>query len=244
MPVKKVHLGPENNPGKAHWCGEHDRLECVKNKTRGRGRCHAAAVRGTDACTTHCGFTRDIAKARGSAKITAWSSVGDATDTVDYRMAVLGVLQMTWLRLAAYSDLLRRQVVSEGMATEPELFDPEGTVESTGLIGYKYGAAGKDGNIYAQSEEVRALVALESQERDRVVRYAKTAHDMGISDRLTGLAERWGDVVATRITLMLDALDLTPEQSIKVPALIQAHLGSIDVDAMGTQAQAIGTARK
>jgi hypothetical protein len=236
MPVKKVHLGPENNPGKAHWCGEHDRLECVKNKTRGRGRCHAAAVRGTDACTTHCGFTKDVARARGSAKITAWSSVGDATETVDYRMAVLGVLQMTWLRLAAYSDLLRRQVVAEGMVTEPELFHPNAQSKTSGLIGYKYGSAGKDGNIYAQSEEVRALVALESAERDRVVRYAKTAHDMGISDRLTSLAERWGDVVATRITLMLDALELNPDQAARVPALIQAHLGSIDVDAMGGQA--------
>jgi hypothetical protein len=56
---------------------------------------------------------------------------------------------------------------------------------------------------------------------------------MGISDRLTSLAEKWGDLVATRITTMLDALDLSPEQTERVPALLQAHLGSIDMDTMG-----------
>lgn len=177
-----------------------------------------------------------MAKAEGRARISAWNALGE-TPRIDYRMAVLGVLQMTWLRLAAYSELLRRQVATEGEVTAPELHDPEGGEgdgpQTSGLIGYRYGAAGKDGTIYAQSEEVRALVALESAERDRVVKYAKTAHDMGISERLTSLAERWGDVVAGRITTMLDALELTPEQRARVPELVAAHLGSIDVEAMG-----------
>jgi len=172
-----------------------------------------------------------VAQAKGEAQITAWRALGNGA-TIDYRMAVLGVLQMTWLRLAAYSELLRRQVVAEGeLADDPAESDEP---QSSGLIGYRYGAAGKDGIVYVQSEEVRALVALEAQERDRVVKYAKTAHDMGISDRLTSLAERWGDMVAGRMTAILRELDLTPEQSAKVPALLQRHLGSIDVDAIST----------
>jgi hypothetical protein len=148
-------------------------------------------------------------------------------------MAVLGMLQMTWLRAAAYGELLRQQVATEAPPeADPDGFDPEADPQATGLIGYRYGAAGKDGTIYAVSEEIRALVALESQERDRVVKYAKTAHDMGISERLTNLAERWGDVVAGRITLILAGLELTREQEAKVPTLIQAHLGAIDMDAM------------
>src|SRR5690606_25639893 len=117
--------------------------------------------------------------------------------------------------------------------TEAEPFDPdEGSPKTSGLIGYRYGSAGKDGRIYAQSEEVRALVALESAERDRVVKYSKTADDMGIFERLTSLAERWGDLVAGRISAMLADLNLTPEQQARVPALLNAHLGSIDVGAL------------
>lgn len=233
MPVTPVAVSKDFNPGNARWCETHNRMECTKNRSKGRGPCHALAIRGTQACTTHVGVKTDVAKAKGEARITAWTAVGTGAETVDYKMAVLGVLQMSWLRLAAYSELLRRQVTAEHREPDLEGFDPESEVEKSGLVGFRYGAAGKDGNIYAVSEEVRALVTLESAERDRVVKYAKTAHDMGISDRLTNLAERWGDVVATRITLILEGLALSPEQSDRVPALIQAHLGSIDMGQIG-----------
>jgi hypothetical protein len=231
-------IGKDFNPGGARWCTDHGgvipgRLECVKNRSKGRGVCHGAAIRGTNACSIHGGVTKKVARSQGEAKISAWSAIGSSAQSITAPMAVLGVLQMTWLRLGAYSELLRRQVNEQGEVASPEGHDPEGGNTTSGLIGYRYGAAGKDGNIFAQSEEVRALVSLESAERDRVVKYAKTAHDMGISDRLTNLAEKWGDVVATRITLMLDALELSPEQTARVPQLIQAHLGSIDVNTMG-----------
>ena len=231
-------LGEHNNPGEARWCDDHKRLECTKRRSarQGTGQCHAFAVRGTNTCKTHGGHRLDVLRAKGQARITAWSAIGSPPNgqRLEPGMAVLGMLQMSWLRAAAYGELLRQQVVTE-TPPEPdsEGFDPEGDPQATGLIGYRYGAAGKDGTIYAVSEEVRALVALESAERDRVVKFAKTAHDMGISERLTGLAERWGDVVVTRIMLVLDALNLTPEQEAMVPALIQAHLGQIDVTSIG-----------
>ena len=224
---------PLSNPGNARWCEEHGRLECTKRRSKERGTCHQAAVRGTDACRNHGGHSLEVLKAKGEARITAWSALGapEGAKTLDSGMAVLGMLQMTWLRAAAYGELLRQQADKEGLSgAEVDGGEPGDT---TGLIGYRYGAAGKDGTIYAVSEEVRALVALEAAERDRVVKYAKTAHDMGISERLTGLAERWGDVVVTRIMLVLDALNLTPEQEAMVPALIQAHLGQIDVTSIG-----------
>lgn len=227
-------MAPVPNPGGARWCPDHNRLECTGNRSRGRGICHGPAIRGTSKCRTHAGKKTELAKAQGQAVITAWNAMG-GTPNIDYRMAVLGVLQMTWLRLAAYSELLRRQVAAEGEVTEAEIFDPdEGSPKTSGLIGYRYGAAGKEGRIYAQSEEVRALVALESAERDRVVRYSKVAHDMGISERLTSLAERWGDLVAGRISAILGELNLTPEQQARVPELIQRHLGTIDMDAVTT----------
>lgn len=221
------------NPGNARWCPDHSRYECIGNRNRGRGICHGPAIRGTAHCKMHPGKTLAKLKAEGEARISAWSAMGDPN--IDYRMALLGVLQMTWLRLAAYSELLRRQVAAEGAETGPVTIDQDGVPQdSSGLVGHRMSSS--PAGLYATSEEVRALVSLEAAERDRVVKYSKVAHDMGISDRLTNLAERWGDVVAARITTLLEALDLTPEQSAKVPVLLNTHLGSIDVEALGASA--------
>jgi hypothetical protein len=229
-------LNATNNPGGARWCDQpnHKRLECAKSRRRGRGVCHGPAIRGTDACKVHGGVSRAVAKAKGESRINAWSAIGAPPESgsIDAGMAVLGMLQMSWLRAAAYAELLRRQVVEEG--GESGALE-EDAPEASGLIGFRYGAAGKDGTIYATNEEVRALVNLESAERDRVVKFAKTAHDMGISDRITSLAEKWGDLVINRIVTLLAELELTPEQEALVPGLIQLHLGQIDVGAMGSE---------
>lgn len=226
-----VKLDKDNNPGGARWCDDHRRLECTKNRTKGRGQCHKAATRGTPSCTNHAGYTVAVSKAQGEARISAWSPYGQATHPISAPMAVMGVLQMSWLRLGAISELLRQQVAKDqALAGDPV---DEDEPEASGLIGFRYGAAGKDGVVYVQSEEARGLVLLEAAERDRVVKYSKVAHDMGISDRMIQLAERWGDAVAGRIAAMLDALGLSPEQAAMVPALLQSHLGSIEVEALG-----------
>lgn len=227
MAIKRT--GPDFNPGAARYCEEHGRLECTKNRTKGRGECHQAAVRGTDACRNHSGLTKEIHRVQGEARITAWNPHGQ-TVALDASSAVLAVLQMTYLRLGMYAELLRQQVATEG-DTAGDLQETD-TPSASGLIGHRYGMGGKDGITYVVAEEVRALVSLEAAERDRVVKYAKTAHDMGISDQLVSLAERWGDLVAGRIATMLEALELTDGQAAMVPALLQLHLGSIDMTAL------------
>jgi hypothetical protein len=226
-------LSASNNPGGARWCDDHTRLECTKNRTKGRGQCHGPAVRGTDACPLHGGHTREVARAKGQARISAWSAIGQPAEGqgVDSSAAVLGMLQQSWLRASMYGQLLRAQVEKDG--TDEVGLEGGEAERANGLIGYRFGAAGKDGNIYAVSEEARALVALEAAERDRVVKYAKTAHDMGISDRMTAMAEKWGDQVVGRIMIIMASLNLTPEQEAMVPALIQAHLGSIELGSAG-----------
>jgi hypothetical protein len=231
----ELKLNRENNPGNARWCDMpgHKRLECAKRRSKGRGDCHAPAIQGTDACRIHAGHTTAVAVAKGQARISAWSAVGMPRDGqgIDASAAVLGMLQQSWLRANLYSQLLQLQVTKDGDgdALGENQFDPERPVEAGGLIGFRYGAAGKDGNIYAVSEEARALVGLEAAERDRVVKYAKTAHDMGISERMIGMAERWGDQVVNRLMAILGGLNLTREQEAMVPTLIQAHLGSIEL---------------
>jgi len=229
-----ISLGKDNNPGNARWCEEHRRLECVRNRSKQRGPCHAPSVRGADSCRTHAGRKTSEVRRKGDATISAWNAIGRMpTDQIDPGMAVLGLLQMSWMRLAFYSELLRQQIVTEEQPEpDTEGIQPYGEAKSTGAIGHRYAAAGKDGRIYAAGEEVRALVLLEADERDRVVKYAKIAHDMGVSKKLTDLAERWGDVVATRVSVMLLALNLTAEQEAMVPGLVSHHLSQVDLNAI------------
>src|SRR5690606_37389336 len=78
-------------PGGARWCEEHQRWECTRPRSKGRGTCHGIAIAGLDKCRMHAGVKGEVAKAQGQAVITAWNAMGAAPD-IDYRMAVLGVL--------------------------------------------------------------------------------------------------------------------------------------------------------
>lgn len=168
----------------------------------------------------------------GQARISAWSAMGKPApgEAIEPGVAVLSLLQQSWLRAHFYSQMLRKQVEETGPGLKEMLTIGDEEVQASGLIGYRYGAAGKDGTIYATNEEVRALVSLEASERDRAVKYAKTAHDMGISDRLTAMAERWGDVVVAQIMLLMLDLELSPAQQLRVPDLVQKHLGAIQLE--------------
>ena len=193
-------------------------------------------------------MTRQVQLLKGEAQISAWNAMGRPAPntTSDPGQIALGLLQMSWLRVAAYSDMLRRQVqsdLSEAAAREggQGTGDGQGTEGSggasdglkvEGLIGHTYSAT-STGEIYEASEAVRALVTLEAQERDRAMNFAVQAHKMGISNRLTALAEQWGDVVAGRVAAMLADLDLTPDQQKRVPLLVQSYLGSIDMESIG-----------
>ena len=221
---------PVPNPGNARWCDLHGRLECVKNRSKDRGPCHQAAVKGTDACRNHAGRATALQIEMGQAAITAFAATGEPT--INPARTVLQVLQMSYLRMNAYGKLLAQQVAKEGMVPEEDLtrMTAMDQIEPGGLIGFRYGAAGKEGTIYIVAEEVRSLVALEAAERDKVIRYAKTAHDMGISAQLLDLAKRWTDIAAGRVVALLAALDLTPEQMERVPALVDRFIGSIDME--------------
>lgn len=197
--------------GGAIWCEQHERWECAK---RGKSSpiCHGIAVAGIDACRMHGGQPVEVLKAKGEA-MTAWSALGGPV-TVTHTQAVLGMLQMAWLRVHFYAGLLREQVEAEqDQAAGGELGGEDqggggrgsdGVGRGAGLIGHTYGAV-KDIGVYATGEAVRGLTKLESDERDRVVRFAKTAHDMKIDDQQIRLAEGQGVMLAAVIRGSLDA---------------------------------------
>lgn len=219
--------------GGARWCGEHRRWECTSQRKGGRGDCHNIAISGTSKCRMHAGVSLEVAVAQGQARITAFSAMG-ATPGIDPGFAVLASLHMAWMRLHLYARLLEEQVRSdeaEGSFLSGRLTDgaaddqpsPEGV---RGLIGHTY-AADKQAGIFAASEAQRALVTLESAERDRVVRYAKVAHDMGIAEREVKLAEKQGELLASVIRGVLGDLELTEAQQGLAPAAIQRHLRAV-----------------
>lgn len=221
--------------GGSRWCPQHGRFECKAQRKHGAGDCHAIAIEGTPYCRMHAGVSLEVAKAQGQARITAFSALG-GTPGIEPGYAVLASLHLSWLRLHLYASLLEQQVGAEhdepvgswNGDLEDEDFgrgvgrqsSPAGTA---GLIGHTF-AADKQAGVFASAEAVRALVALEAQERDRVVRFAKTAHDMGIAEREVKLAESQGALLAAVVRGILGDLDLSAVQLERAPEVIQRHL--------------------
>lgn len=200
--------------------------ECVKPRSKGRGTCHGSAITGTDACRMHVGVSLAVAKAQGQARITAFSALG-GTPSIEPGYAVLASLHLSWLRLHLYARLLQEQVEHDagahyaGQLVTPGGSDSQAAPEAVaGLIGHTY-AADKQAGIFAASEAQRALVQLEAQERDRVVRFAKTAHDMGIAEREVRLAESQGALLASVVRNILGDLELSEAQQELAPGVIQ-----------------------
>lgn len=211
------------DPGR--WCDEHQRWECTK-RGKGGGPCHGSRIAGLDACRMHAGISGKLAKAKGEA-ITAWSAAGGQVDIAPAD-AVLGMLQMSWLRVHVYAALLEQQV-AEAQEDGSGDGDPfreggaPGVGVGAGLVGQTYSGV-KDIGIFATGEAIRGLAQLEAAERDRCVRFAKTAHDMGIADRQIQLAEEQGALLAGVIGRVLDALELSPRQRELVPVIVPQEL--------------------
>jgi len=184
----------------------------------------------------HAGVSTEVAKAQGQARVTAWSAM-QAMPGLEPGRAVLAMLHMSWLRVHLYARLLEEQVVREaedvpgswnGDADDEEGY-PRGVARQSspagtaGLIGHTF-AADKVAGIFPSAEARRALVDLEAQERDRCVKFAKVAHDMGIAEREVKLAEQQGQLLALVINNVLGDLSLTVEQQALVPTVVQARL--------------------
>ncbi|MFI5729172.1 hypothetical protein ACIA49_03560 [Kribbella sp. NPDC051587] len=215
--------------------------QCTATSKATGNRCRRRVI-GGGVCIVHGGRAPRVAAKRqerivtweSQTEITAWSAM-TGRPTVEPGSAVLAALHMSWLRLHVYSRLLERQMQSEpgvtflrSAGTRPRVAQGYADAQPApggvqGLIGHTY-SADKQAGIFASGEAIRALVTLEAQERDRVVRYAKVAHDMGIAEREVRLAERQGELLAEVINGVLAELNLTPDQMEKAPEAVQRHL--------------------
>ncbi|MFM9635965.1 hypothetical protein [Streptomyces turgidiscabies] len=74
------------------------------------------------------------------------------------------------------------------------------------------------------SAKTNAWVRLYGEERDRLIRMCKTAHDMGIAERHVELAERVGALMADLLHGVLGDLDLSERQRELASASVPRHL--------------------
>jgi hypothetical protein len=99
-------------------------------------------------------------------------------------------LRVAVMKADLYGQLHRLQLEVEGLG---------------GLVGATF-AAGRDGARVETGEQIRALSNLEMLWRDRVVKYAKTAHDMGIAERVIELHQGQAQLVVSAFMAGLGAL--------------------------------------
>jgi hypothetical protein len=83
-------------------------------------------------------------------------------------LLMLHTSYLRWLEVAAY---LEKQVKAAGGSRT--------MVEGAGgLVGHRVGMS--QAGPYPTGEEIRALTKLEGEERDRVMRYARECHEVGL----------------------------------------------------------------
>ncbi|WP_166345032.1 hypothetical protein [Phytoactinopolyspora limicola] len=223
---------PLKSPGGARWCEKHGRYECTRNSKRTKTTCHQVAIPGTDACKHHAGVPLEVQRAKGEA-ITAWSALGGEPE-ISHTEVVLRILQLTWLRVNLYGDLLRQQFENDKRESssggdgenKPHGADVHGNPETGGLIGFSYSGV-KDIGIFASGEAMRGLTRLEADERDRAVRFAKVAHEMGVADAVIDVIRKQADQVQTLLVGVVSRLGFEWGDP-TVVAAVQAALGELD----------------
>jgi len=145
---------------------------------------------------THVGEKTELAKARGEANLLAWStSAAAGAPSLDPGQVVMDQLRVAVLRADLLGEMARLQVEEQ---------------DADGLVGPTY-AVGREGMRVETGERVRGLMALEAEWRDRVVRFAKAAHDMGIAERHVELEQERASVVTAAFLAALDVGGLVPE---------------------------------
>lgn len=196
----------------ARWCSDHGKWECSANKPDH----HAPAIRGMAKCRFHVGKQLDLAKTQGEANLAAWQASANREESpLDLGQAVMDQLRVAVIRADIYGELLRIQISDE---------------ELGGLVGPTF-AAGRDGARVETGEQVRALARLEAEWRDRVVKYAETAHRMGIATQVIELAQGQAEIVVLAFRAALEAAGaslLPADRAVMVETFLH-RLGGRDV---------------
>lgn len=138
----------------------------------------------------HVGKSTGVAKTEGEANLVAWSlSAAAELPPLNLQEGMLALIHLTAARHSVYAEELRLQYEAEGAA---------------GLVGGTW-TAGRGGEAIQSGEQLRGLAKLEGEERDKLARYLKDAHAMGIATQAVELAQGQAEIVVLAFRAALDA---------------------------------------
>jgi len=197
---------------RGRWCDEHQRRECVKPRSRGRGTCHGPAVADSDSCRMHLGEQAKPVIAQAAAMELARKAV--ATYGLPRDISPTEALLEEVRYTAGHVAWLREKVA--------ELEDRDlvwGVTEQVDKQASEF--RGVD-----TTEAARPNVWLELyyRERKHLVDVTKAAISAGIEERRVKLAEAHGQLLNGVIRRILDRLSLTSEQSALLPLVVPEEL--------------------
>lgn len=199
--------------------------------------CRARGCRTTIRYGLYCARHRGSDAAKGD-ELVASELFRHGLDYDDAQLAdpgrtLLTLVTQSAARCRLYADLLQEQYDAATDATvsgdDHAGYTAHGLPPAVrALIGHKY-AVTRDGGVVPVEEAIRALVTLESDERERCSRFAKTALDAGVAERAIRLAEEQADILATLLRSVFDdpALALTADQRETALAVTRRHLTAV-----------------
>lgn len=206
-------------------CGErhvtaHGHPSCRAHKRSGEP-CRQAPVDGATTCRMHFGKVPQVQKAHkrrmALEEVKAeLDSLGGSVD-VEPSEAVL-----VMVREAAWNVVwLRRQI--EGLRADmgddpPVVIDEDGVAQ----VHPSWVGSGVAGRIDPSNwkSEPHVMVKMYNDERDRLVRYSKLAHDMGIEERYLRVYEQQGQWLVNTLDAVFEQLGLTAQQQDQLPAIM------------------------
>jgi hypothetical protein len=193
--------------------------KCTGHRPNG-ARCKRWPLRGATVCDSHGGGAPQVAaKAAIRHEVAQWFPGGTTEDPGE---VLLRMVTVTSERVALYASLLEEQYQKAAAGDETTTLPARIGV----LIGHKH-ALTRDGDAVPVEEAIRALVALEQQERALAGSLAAKAVSAGLEARRIDVAQRRGSEIAAVLQALVgDAgLALTAEQRLAFPAALRRVLG-------------------
>lgn len=182
-------------------------------------QCARQAIAGGTVCRVHGGATArsKAAAARRREQEAAQAAVTTLGLPVDISPTEALLEEVRWT--AGHVQWLRGKVQEL-----EERADADGDVENSLVWGITKSKTGGDDHGVTSEAAPSVWYVLYERERKHLVQVASAALKAGVEERRVRLAKSQGELVATVIRRILDALNLSPEQQALVPEVVPAQL--------------------
>lgn len=208
---------------------------------KGRPPCRQRAGWGTDhvgfgPCKLHGGSAPPSVHKQGLAvmQAAAMTAMLGSAPQVDPEETLLQLVSQSAGLVTFYGQEVQRLALLEPTQ------EVRGTFRNA-VAGYETGAhlfgpvidVDKDGGEHIVGEELRGMVKLWNDERDRLAKYAKTALGAGIERRRIEMAEQQGERIVVVINSVLVQLGFGPDVLQQARTLIATELRAVAVGERG-----------